>query len=225
MKTPKNIKKISDKFLLIQSIINYPIHYNSYKFSKDPNNTNNYLLMDSYKNIENKKTNSLSKYIKNKNIKKTCLLKKLQRNKLDIFINNAYDKINNKIRDYNYKNNYSNKNLMKLKTISQITKESIKDDLLFKYKNILGNKNPFVKSPLKQKNELIWSQKILAEKKLKDYRRIYSIKYLKIDNNIKFKVKNMKNSFNIINNILEEKYRKNKTYNKIKSKKLYSPFS
>ena len=216
MFTPKT-RRIPKNFHLIQSMINYPIHYKINNFAQEPNDTNNYLLMESYKKIENMKINSLSKYIKNKNKRKMSLIKKIQRDKIDIFINKAFDKNNYNIRDYNYK--HINTNILKLKPISNITKESIKDNVIYKYNNILGNKNPFAKSPPKENKDLLWSQKILEKKKLKDYRRFYSIKYMKIDNNLKYTVNNLKKSYNIVNNFLKEKHRNNKTYSKINIKK------
>ena len=169
--------------------------------------------MGNYANKVNAKNFSLSKYAKNKN--KITLIKKLQRNKIDIFINKIFDKNNNYIRDYNYKN--SNKELPKIKQLTSGTKEIIKDDILVKYNNYLRNKNAYIKSPLKYNKEYIWSQKILEEKRLKEYRRIYSLKHLKGED--KFTLENWKNSLKIVKNIIEEKKKRNKTF----SGPYYSP--
>ena len=213
MFTPKNKKKYSNNYLLVQSMINYPVHYNPYKNSNNSNNINNNLLIKNLKEIH-----SISEYSKKKYKNKMSLLKKLQRDKIDIFINNIYDKINNNIRDYNYQNSY--KNVLKLKPISQEMKESIKDDLIYKYNNILGNKNPFAKSQPKIDEKLIWSHKILEQRKLSNYRRTYSLKYITINNKSKFIIKNMKNSINLVNNICKNK--NNKTFYKYNAKQIYS---
>ena len=213
MFTPKNKKKYSNNFLLVQSMINYPVHYNPYKNSKDSNNINNNLLIKNLKEI-----NFISEYSKKKYKNKISLLKKVQRDKIDIFLNNIYNKINNNIRDYNYKNSY--KNTLKLKPISHERKEIIKDDLINKYNNILGNKSPFAKSQPTIDEELIWSKKILEQKKLSNYRKIYSLKCIKINNKSKFIIKNMKNSLNLVDNIY--KYKNNKTFYKYNTKQIYS---
>ena len=218
MFTPKNKKKFSDNFLLVQSMTNYPVHYNPHKTSTDSNYIYNNLLI---KNIKNR--NYISEYSKQKYKNKISLLKKLQREKIDILINNVFDKINYNIRDYNYKD--TNKNLIKLKPISNVLRESIKDDLIYKYNNILGNKNPFPKSQPKVNKELLWSKKILEQKKLLNYRRIYSIKYIKLNNKSKFKIQNTKNSYNMVNNIFGNNNKRNNsniTFYKISSKKFYS---
>ena len=215
MFTPKNKKKYWNNFLLVQSMINYPVHYHPYKYSRDSNNINNNLLM---KNL--KKINSISEYSKKKYKNKISLLKKVQQDKIDIYINNIYDKMNNNIRDYNYKKSYQNKLKLKPLSISKVMKESIKDNLINKYNNILMNKNPFANSQQKLDEELIWSNKILEQKKLSNYRRTYSLKYIKINNKTKFIIKNMQNSFNLINNIFKNK--NNKTFYKYNTKKIYS---
>ena len=192
--------------LLTKSVINYPIHYNPEKKTKSIDHK--ILLMGNYSNKSNKTKNSISEYAKNKSKNKICLLKRLQRNKIDIFINKAFDKNNNNIRDYNYKN--SNKKIMELKEISNLNRELIKDNILVKYNNFLGNKHYYTKSPIKDNKQYIWSNKFLQEKQLKDYRRIYSLKYLKVDESYNFK--KIKNSLKIVKNIIGDKSKKNKTF-------------
>jgi hypothetical protein len=206
MNSANNNKSHHITSLIIESMVNFPIHYNPKKILKK--NDNNNLLMGNYANKINAKYNSLSKYAKAKNKNKITLIKKLQRNKIDIFINRIFDQNNNYIRDYNYKN--SNKELPKIKQLTSGTKEIIKDDILVKYNNFLRHKNAFIKSPLKYNKEYIWSQKILEEKRLKEYRRIYSLKHLKGED--KFTFENWKNSLKIVKNIIEEKKKRNKTF-------------
>ena len=209
-------KKLSNNFLLVQSLINFPIHYQPKKFSQDPNDNNKYILMNSFPNILDKNSfkpkqemhGSLSQYAIKKNKNRISIIKKLQREKIDILLNNVMDKANYNIRDYNYKN--SNKELPKIKQLTSGTKEIIKDDILVKYNNFLRHKNAFIKSPLKYNKEYIWSQKILEEKRLKEYRRIYSLKHLKGED--KFTFENWKNSLKIVKNIIEEKKKRNKTF-------------
>ena len=105
-------KKLSNNFLLVQSLINFPIHYQPKKFSQDPNDNNKYILMNSFPNILDKNSfkpkqemhGSLSQYAIKKNKNRISIIKKLQREKIDILLNNVMDKANYNIRDYNYKN-------------------------------------------------------------------------------------------------------------------------
>ena len=209
MKSLKGKKKLSSNFLLIQSYINFPIHYQPKKYSKDPNDNNKYLLMSSFPNILSKRQEPLSQYAKKKKKNKISLIKKIQRNKIDLLVNNAMDKVNNNIRDYNLQTSSINK--MKIKLLPILSKEFIKNDLMNRYNDFLEIKKPLSKSPKKINKEYIWSQKILAQKKLKDYRNLYSLKYLRIDDNDKFNIKNLKSSINIVNNIIEENKKKNRT--------------
>lgn len=224
-------KNLSNNFLLVQSLINFPIHYQPKKFSQDPNDNNKYILMNSFPNIVDKyraKTKhqihgSLSQYAIKKNKNRISILKKLQGEKIDILLNNAMDKANYNIRDYNYKNSNKEMQFGPLPNLTRETRNFIKTDIFNKYKSFSNNKKSF-DSPIKQKNDL-WTQKILDERKIKIYRKIYSLKYLKIDDKLKFKIQFMKNSKNIVNNIVEENKKKNKYktfYNK-SYKKFYSP--
>ena len=126
------------------------------------------------------------------------ILKKLQGEKIDILLNNAMDKANYNIRDYNYKNSNKEMQFGPLPNLTRETRNFIKTDIFNKYKSFSNNKKSF-DSPIKQKNDL-WTQKILDERKIKIYRKIYSLKYLKIDDKLKFKIQFMKNSKNIVQN-------------------------
>ena len=205
MYSPNDKKSQYITSLLIKSMVNYPIHYNPKKLlKKDENN----LLMRNYANKKNKNNISLSKYVRNKNKNKMALIKKLQSNKIDIFINKIFDKNNNNIRDYNCKN--SNKKLPKIKLLTSTTRELIKDNILAEYNNFLRSKNALIKSPIKNTKEYIWSQKVLEEKRLKEYRRIYSLKHLK--NEDRYSLDNWKSSLKIVKNIIDEKKKRNKTF-------------
>ena len=224
-------KKFSNNFLLVQSLINFPIHYQPKKFSQDPNDNNKYILMSSFPNIlgnnnvKSKKQihGSLSQYALKKTKNRISIIKKLQGEKIDILLNNAMDKANYNIRDYNYKNSNKEIKISPLPNLTRETREAIKTDIINKYKNFSNNKKSF-ESPLKKKNDL-WTKKILDERKIKIYRKIYSLKYLKMDDKLKFKIQFLKNTKNIVNNIVEENKKKNKykTYYNKNYKKFYSP--
>ena len=224
-------KKLSNNFLLVQSLINFPIHYQPKKFSQDPNDNNKYILMNSFPNIldnnnvkpKQQMHGSLSQFAIKKNKNRISIIKKLQREKIDILLNNVMDKANYNIRDYNYKNSNKDIKICPLPNLTRETRDAIKTDIINKYKSFSNNKKHF-DSPIKNKNDL-WTKKILDERKIKIYRKIYSLKYLKIDDKLKFKIQFLKNSKNIINNIVEENKKKNKYntfYNK-NYKKFYSP--
>lgn len=224
-------KKFSNNFLLVQSLINFPIHYQPKKFSQDPNDNNKYILMNSFPNILDKNNfkpkqemhGSLSQYAIKKNKNRISIIKKLQREKIDILLNNVMDKANYNIRDYNYKNANKEIKITPLPNLTREARDAIKTDIINKYQSFSNKKKNF-DSPIKKKYDL-WTKKILDERKIKIYRKFYSLKYLKIDDKMKFKIQFLKNSKNIINNIVEENKKKNKYktfYNK-NYKKFYSP--
>jgi hypothetical protein len=224
-------KKLSNNFLLVQSLINFPIHYQPKKFSQDPNDNNKYILMNSFPNILDKNSfkpkqemhGSLSQYAIKKNKNRISIIKKLQREKIDILLNNVMDKANYNIRDYNYKNANKEIKITPLPNLTREARDAIKTDIINKYQSFSNKKKNF-DSPIKKKYDL-WTKKILDERKIKIYRKFYSLKYLKIDDKMKFKIQFLKNSKNIINNIVEENKKKNKYktfYNK-NYKKFYSP--
>ena len=224
-------KKLSNNFLLVQSLINFPIHYQPKKFSQDPNDNNKYILMNSFPNILDKNSfkpkqemhGSLSQYAIKKNKNRISIIKKLQREKIDILLNNVMDKANYNIRDYNYKNANKEIKITPLPNLTREARDAIKTDIINKYQSFSNQKKNF-DSPIKKKYDL-WTKKILDERKIKIYRKFYSLKYLKIDDKMKFKIQFLKNSKNIINNIVEENKKKNKYktfYNK-NYKKFYSP--
>ena len=196
MSSFKNKKNLSKTLFLARSIMNYPIHFDPYKILTPTKNKNTSNYVIGYNKEKNdRKINSVKTLKKNKNFNKMALLKKMQKDKIDILINTTFHKMNNNIRNYNL--NDSNRNLQ-LKPISNEAKNNIKDNIVYKYQNFLRTKNNFTKRPEIDRKEYEWSKIILERKKLRDYRKIYSLKFIKIDKKIKLKLKNIQTTFNIV---------------------------
>ena len=165
-------KKLSNNFLLVQSLINFPIHYQPKKFSQDPNDNNKYILMNSFPNILDKNSfkpkqemhGSLSQYAIKKNKNRISIIKKLQREKIDILLNNVMDKANYNIRDYNYKNANKEIKITPLPNLTREARDAIKTDIINKYQSFSNKKKNF-DSPIKKKYDL-WTKKILDERKI-----------------------------------------------------------
>ena len=172
-------RKIFLKFDIEESNINRPIHY------KIPDNTgkNTYLIYNTLD--EQRLNNKISKISANKtyyeiktekNIRQ--IKNNIKRSKIDFLFNKTYDKIFNKI---NINSNYLIKK-RNIEEMSSFSKEKMKNDLenknifinhsLFKKKYYRNNDNYFFN---KQYN---WSKTLLEQKKIKNYKKIYKIKYI-----------------------------------------------
>ena len=172
----KEIRKyFFQKFSIKESMINRPIHY------KIPENTgiNTYLIYNNFNEQRlHKKISGISRnrtnYSKSKenNIRK--IKNNIERTKLDILFSKTYDKINNK-------KNYTIIPNRKLEIITKQNKETIKDDIthknnfynnLFKKRLYRNNDNYFLDK------QYTWSKTFLEQKKIKDYKNFYKIKYI-----------------------------------------------
>ena len=214
------------KFNLTESLINSSKHYKIPKFVfKERNDINNQcqyhhptnslfkFQLQSHPDLLIDKPNQINRLFKTqyseekkKNI--LNLLSKVQREKIDLLINRAYQQINNNIRKYNKSVSYPKKNQkLKLKSIPLITKELIIDHVIGQVEKYLPSEkknklNPFEnyenneinenndKNKVKFNKQFIWSHNFMEEKKMEDYRRKYRIKY--IDTEYKRKINNLK---------------------------------
>ena len=172
-------RKIFLKFDIEESNINRPIHY------KIPDNTgkNSYLI---YNTVDEQRLNKkISKITKNKtNYEKNTennirqIKKNIKKSKIDILFNKTYDKIFNKI-DIN--SNYLMQKRIFVE-MSSFSKEKMKDDL--ENKNIFINNTLFKKKFYRNNNNYFfnkqynWSKTLLEQKKIKNYKKIYKIKYI-----------------------------------------------
>lgn len=114
-----------------------------------------------------------NEYSERLNKKSKKINKKNQRNKIDLLIENTYDKYNNFIRDYNI-NKSINSPKKKFENIRFLTKEKIKDEIILKSNQFFPKEN----KNLKEENHTF-----NKSKKEPDYKKIYKIKY--IDTGIK----------------------------------------
>lgn len=197
------------KFNLDKSIINSTKHYKIPKFvfkaRNDINNQCQYhhptnslfklqlqshpdLLIDKSREDKLLRTNFSEK--KKKNILK--LLTKVQREKIDLLINKAYQQINNNIRQYNKSISLPKEKIkIKLKPIPLVTKEFIIDHVMGQVQKYLPNLNIIKDNENTGKNneklnkQFIWSHNFMEEKKMDDYRRRYRIKYIDTEYKIK----------------------------------------
>ena len=130
----------------------------------------------SYKsrNINNKR----HKFITNLENNKNKTLKKVERNRLDLLINNAYDNHNYKIRTYNF---YSRDNShLKVERLPKITENELKERVIAKvnqlfpkrYKNLSQSKG-LNKEEIQ--NEINKHQNQINSN---NYKKIYRIKYI-----------------------------------------------
>lgn len=213
------------KFNLSESIINSSKHYKIPKFVfKEKNDINNQCLyhhpanslfklqLQSNPGLLLEKKSQLSKFYKtqyseNKKKKIYSLMTKIQREKIDLLINRAYQQINNNIRKYNKSISIpKNKTSFKLQSIPLINREFIIDHVMGQVEKYLPDKNmknnTFEKNKIdedkdlfnyKFKNQFIWSHNFMEEKQMDDYRKKYRIKYIKTENQLKdYKLKKEK---------------------------------
>mgnify|MGYP006873146025 CR=1 FL=1 len=231
------------RFNLPESIINSPIHYKIPKFVfQNKNEVNNQcefhhpsnslfkLQIKTHPDLLLDKSSHLNKitktqYSENKKRIIYNLLTKVQREKLDLLIDKAYQKINNNIRKYNKSISIpKNRRNLKLKPISLISKEFIIDHAMGQVQKYfhfnLKNKNnsfEFVDPSDNNNNssrnrELVWSHNFIEDKKNDDYRKRYRIKYIDTEDRL-------------YNNLKKEKMKKDKsipTITKIKNETFFS---
>ena len=204
------------KFNLTESLINSSKHYKIPKFVFESRNSINNqcqyhhpsnslfklqlqhqptLLLDK-SSILNKLTKT--QYSEDKKKKIFNLMTKVQRQKIDLLINRAYQQINNSIRKYNKSISLpKNKDKIKLKSIPLINKELIIDHVIGQVQKYLPNKN--IKNNTfdcngndedddifkrKLDKQFIWSHNFLEEKKMENYKKRYKIKFIDTDNKI-----------------------------------------
>ena len=208
----KEIKdEMAKKFHLTESIINSSKHYSIPKFIyksrnkvnnhfKNPSNTIFQLQLERNPEILlNKHPSSISKisrtyYSENKRKNILKLMTKIQREKIDLLINRAYQKMNYNIRKYN-KNIYPKRNEgLKLKPIPFITKECIIDHVMEQVQKyipsnsrIINNRTEMTRNNNNFNNkgilnkQVVWSLNYLEDKKMNDYKKMYKLKYLAQD--------------------------------------------
>ena len=200
----KNV--IKKKFNLTESIINSSKHYKIPRFvfkakSVKPPNKYNFFMnhkiitLRKYLNEKSEEIKKLSKtqYFERKRENMTKLLTKIQRDKIDLLINKAYENFNDNIREYNNSLSLSQReNKIRLDFLPLVQKQIIVDHVMtktHKYLPLINKKYEFLKYGYKQvkqkdfdeekKNrQMKWSCNFLERKKLEDYYKIYKIKYL-----------------------------------------------
>lgn len=210
-------KQAIKRYNLPESIINSSIHYKIPKFVfQNKNEVNNQcefhhpsdslfklqikthpdLLLDKLSHL-NKITKT--QYSENKKRIIYNLLSKVQREKLDLLIDKAYQKINNNIRKYNKSISIpKNRRNLKLKPISLISKEFIIDHAMgqvqkYFHFNLKGKNNSFEFPESNEFNnnynssrnrQLVWSHNFIEDKKNDEYRKRYRIKYIDTEDKI-----------------------------------------
>ena len=211
--------EVIKKFNLTESLINSSKHYKIPKFVfKTRNGINdqcqyhhptNYLFklqVQSQPTLLLDKSSQLNKLLKsqyseNKKKKIYNLMTKIQREKIDLLINRAYEQINSNIRNYNKSVSYPKRNeRLKLQPIPLITKELIIDHVMGQVEKYLPYQNKNMKTNSLEDNErddtndnhkekldkqFIWSHNFMEEKKFDDYRKRYRIKFLDTENKVK----------------------------------------
>ena len=194
------------KFNLTESIINSSKHYKIPRFvfkakSVKPPNKYNFFMnhkiitLRKYLNEKSEEIKKLSKtqYFERKREKMTKLLSKIQRDKIDLLINKAYENFNDNIREYNNSLSLSQReNKIRLDFLPLVQKQIIVDHVMNrtqKYLPLINKKYEFMKygyKEVKQKNfdeekknkQINWSHNFIQQKKLEDFQKIYRIKYL-----------------------------------------------
>ena len=240
------------KFNLTKSIINSSRHYKIPKFVfKTRNEINdqcqyhhptNYLFKlqaQSQPTLLLDKSSQLNKLLKsqyseNKKKKIYNLMSKIQREKIDLLINRAYEQINNNIRKYNKSVSYpKRKERLKLQPLPLITKELIIDHVMRQVEKYLPYQNKNIKTNPLEDNErddnndnhkekldkqFIWSHNFMEEKKFEDYKKRYRIKF--IDTESKIKINKLKKNKTTKDKSLPEimKIRTNLFFNSSKDK-------
>ena len=228
--------EVIKKFNLTESLINSSKHYKIPKYVfKTRNEMNdqcqyhhptNYLFklqVQSHPTLLLDKSSQLnkllkSKYSENKKKKIYNLMTKIQREKIDLLINRAYQQINNNIRQYNKSVSYpKKKGRFKLQSIPLITKQLIIDHVMGQVEKYLPYQNKNMKNntleeserddnKIKNKEKLdkqfIWSHNFMEEKKYEDYKKRYRIKFIDTEN--KNKINKLKKNKSIKDKSLPE---------------------
>jgi hypothetical protein len=171
-------RKIFLKYNIEERCLNTPIHY------RIPSNLgdNPYLLYNNSKEQKLKKkiskiSSNITKYSRNKENNIKQIKDNIQKNKIDIIFNKTYYKTNNNIRKSD--GLFISKD--KIKEISNISKEKIKNDLM--------NKKRFYDSIFKKEyhrnidryfldKQYTWSKTFLEQKQIKKYKNLYKIEYI-----------------------------------------------
>ena len=207
------------KFNLTESLINSSKHYKIPKFVfktrnsineqckyHHPTNSLFRLQVQSHPELLIDKTSQISKFSKtqySENKKKIInnLMTKIQREKIDLLINRAYQQINNNIRKYNKSVSYPKKQeRFILKTIPLVTREFIIEHVMGQVAKYLPYQKQNIHNNTFENNELneykilyngklnkqfIWSHNFIEEKKMNDYKKKYRIKFIKTENKTK----------------------------------------
>ncbi len=151
------------------------------------------------KKLFNNKNKYVSKLIK----EKESLENKNQRDKIELMINNAYDKCNNNIRNYSFNTTHNTNNKQTPEKLTIFTKEKIKDE-------IISRSNKYFPKEYRNKNKQYEIKDIYKRfSKENDYKKLYQIKFIDTkekdnENNIN-STKFYKTQFNCIKPLFKEK--------------------
>ena len=151
------------------------------------------------KKLFNNKNKYVSKLIK----EKESLENKNQRDKIELMINNAYDKCNNNIRNYSFNTTHNTNNKQTPEKLPILTKEKIKDE-------IISRSNKYFPKEYRNKNKQYEIKDIYKRfSKENDYKKLYQIKFIDTkekdnENNIN-STKFYKTQFNCIKPLFKEK--------------------
>lgn len=191
--------KVEQKYNLSHSLITKPIHYKIpdfvYKTKRDTINLMKDRLEFDSDLLNLPKSKTFYTIRKEKNIYES--LNRIERDKIDILINRAYDQINHNIRKYNECIDHEKD--LKLKYLPMITKETIKDEILGKVDRYLSKDNKNTKENRRFDKEFIWSRNLMAVKRENEYKKMYRIKYIDVESEQgrKYGKSNFKRDFTI----------------------------
>lgn len=189
---------IIQKYNLTESVINRPKHYKIPEFVNRTKRDTIQLTKEIFPLepgvLDLPKRKTYYSQMKEKHIYE--LLTKVERDKIEVLINKAYDQINNNIRKYN--ECIGHRKNIKLKYLPLVTKELIKDDILTKVNRYLTKgKNP---EDARFNKEFEWSKNLLAIKRDNEYKKMYRIKYINLspsEQENRFKKSKIKRDFTI----------------------------
>ena len=155
------------------------------------------------KNLLNNKNRYISKLIK----EKESLENKNQRDKIELMINDAYDKYNNNIRNYSFNAIYNTNQKKSQEKLPILTKEKIKDE-------IISRSNKYFPKEYRNKNKQYEIKDIYNKiSKEPNYKKLYQIKFIDTDEkdnekDINSNSKFYKTQFNCIKPLFNENKRK-----------------
>lgn len=153
--------------------------------------------------IRKKLFNNKNKYVSKLIKEKESLENKNQRDKIELMINNAYDKCNNNIRNYSFNTTHNTNNKQTPEKLTIFTKEKIKDE-------IISRSNKYFPKEYRNKNKQYEIKDIYKRfSKENDYKKLYQIKFIDTkekdnENNIN-STKFYKTQFNCIKPLFKEK--------------------